>query len=666
MCITAIIVTHNNAATIALSLQSSYSAPQIAQCIVIDNASTDHTTEIVRSQFPNVRLICNALDMGYGAAYDQALILVRTEFALLLSADAIIDSEDIQTLLEYFSDIPKLAMVGSAIDGYSNDIRPPAIRVGHLRAARHQKHLSFSGAAALWHMARMKRSGFFDPAFFLDYGDDNITARVEQAGYKALLIDGHHAIHQPPRSNSRKHTAAQRPIPLVNYWKSLFTQLETHYTGKLTKVGEELDADMQQFAEQERASFAAHQAREAAMLAEFRKIPETNPAEQARIESILKNYRDAWQATITQHQKNMAEALKEHDKKCARITTYHEAAWAALGARQDAYLRAFAHADRSLTHAGHYVVFSCNQDMSRDRVDTITIAIITYKRPDHLSRALRALKDITLPPSSTVKLLVVDNDLARSARPAVQDAIDTMPFPIDYAIEETRGIPYARNKALELAADSDYIAFIDDDDTADPQWLCALVDTARRFHADTVKGQVVYTLSEKHRHLANLIIFSSSNAPTGYALPSASTDNVLFSTAIYKNTGLHFDPAFTRTGGSDYHFFRTAKSNDAKIVFASEGIVYSDVSSERTTWRWIIRRYTRYGAVGTISDIKHRGYPYAVGQVMLALGTSGWNAITVTIRTLAGTPPAIHPLLVLCFMAGRVMGLLRLSPREYK
>src|ERR1700735_2162265 len=96
----------------------------------------------------------------------------------------------------------------------------------------------------------------------------------------------------------------------------------------------------------------------------------------------------------------------------------------------------------------------------------ITLSVITFKRPDSLSATLLSLGNIVLPKDTQVRLLVVDNDPEQSALDTVNAIKNAMNFSVEYTLEEKRGIPYARNRALAEAASGDYIAFIDDDDTA--------------------------------------------------------------------------------------------------------------------------------------------------------------------------------------------------------
>lgn len=295
----------------------------------------------------------------------------------------------------------------------------------------------------------------------------------------------------------------------------------------------------------------------------------------------------------------------------------------------------------------------------------VAVAVITRRRPDSLAVTLRSLQELQVPPSIKVRCIVVDNDAARSALPVMQNMQQQTAMALEYAVEETPGIPHARNKALELAADEDYIAFIDDDDIAEPRWLAALYEAARAYNADVVKGHIVYTFPAHKEHLAALDIFTDIAVPTGIALDSAWSNNVLFSTKIYNETGLRFDSSFRDTGGSDHHFFRRAKQSGAKIIMCREAVVKTSVPVERTTWRWLIRRNMRVGATLTISDKKALGKSAAIRHAWRAALDSFRYALRLLPGVFSGRNHIVHPSMAVCFAIGRIAGIFHLSPREY-
>src|SRR5260370_24892861 len=54
---------------------------------VVDNASSDGSADMVATQFPWVRLLRNARNVGFGAAHNQALLPARGPYLLVLNSD---------------------------------------------------------------------------------------------------------------------------------------------------------------------------------------------------------------------------------------------------------------------------------------------------------------------------------------------------------------------------------------------------------------------------------------------------------------------------------------------------------------------------------------------------------------------------------------------------
>ena len=80
--------------------------------IIVDNASTDNTVAVIESNFPSLKIIKNNKNIGYGRANNIALRQVETEFALLLNADATIDSENIDKIIGLMKENQDIAISG--------------------------------------------------------------------------------------------------------------------------------------------------------------------------------------------------------------------------------------------------------------------------------------------------------------------------------------------------------------------------------------------------------------------------------------------------------------------------------------------------------------------------------------------------------------------------
>src|SRR5438105_2795818 len=88
--ISAIIVTYNTRAMTLRCLETlgTELAGLDSEIFLVDNASTDDTLPIVRQQFPDVHLIENKINRGFGFANNQAMQQSHGQFLLLLNSDA--------------------------------------------------------------------------------------------------------------------------------------------------------------------------------------------------------------------------------------------------------------------------------------------------------------------------------------------------------------------------------------------------------------------------------------------------------------------------------------------------------------------------------------------------------------------------------------------------
>lgn len=160
----------------------------------------------------------------------------------------------------------------------------------------------------------------------------------------------------------------------------------------------------------------------------------------------------------------------------------------------------------------------------------VAICIATRLRPIGLSRLLRSINELEFRKNSDVwlRVIVVDNDAAGSALATVAAAREDSRWPIRYEIEPERGISFARNRAVALADDCDYVAFVDDDEVVAPTWLDELLSTQQRFDADAVAGRVTAEYEyEPPSWLAEQHVLSSRSRPTGTTLDVFATTNLL-------------------------------------------------------------------------------------------------------------------------------------------
>lgn len=85
------------------------------EIIVVDNASTDGSCEMVRRDFPDVRLIANTENRGFAAANNQGLAVARGRYVLLLNSDTIVLDRAIEKTIDFADRNPDAAVVGCRV-----------------------------------------------------------------------------------------------------------------------------------------------------------------------------------------------------------------------------------------------------------------------------------------------------------------------------------------------------------------------------------------------------------------------------------------------------------------------------------------------------------------------------------------------------------------------
>jgi succinoglycan biosynthesis protein ExoM len=223
--------------------------------------------------------------------------------------------------------------------------------------------------------------------------------------------------------------------------------------------------------------------------------------------------------------------------------------------------------------------------------DRVTIAVLTYRRPQHLAELLPALVAQAGEVAADVDILVVDNDPAGNAR----DVVLRAGAPVRYAHEATPGIAAARNRALDEAR-SELLVFIDDDERPTPHWLARLLAVHARYRSVAVVGPVVSRYdSPPSRWVAAGGFFDRRRMPTGTPVRVAATNNLLLDLGWVRRNGLRFDSRFGLSGGSDDLFTRQLSARGGLMVWCDEAVVIDVVPASRVTRDWVLRRSYRIG-----------------------------------------------------------------------
>ena len=130
------------------------------------------------------------------------------------------------------------------------------------------------------------------------------------------------------------------------------------------------------------------------------------------------------------------------------------------------------------------------KNTQREKQIVCSVCVATFKRPELLRKLIQSLFDQKKIDDIILEIIIVDNDNERSAKEIVAEFSDTSSITISYYEQPIQNISLTRNMALDKSS-GNYIAVIDDDETADKYWIRNLIDAAVRFNADAVFGYVI-------------------------------------------------------------------------------------------------------------------------------------------------------------------------------
>jgi len=221
--LTVVIVSHRSRQLLGECLDSLIAHPPAMPCeiIVVDNASDDGSTDLVRRRYPTVRCFVNEANLGFARAANQGAAAARGDLICFLNSDARVMAGTLDGLAAVLRRNPGVGAVGPRTTG--SDGRPirscfkfptlarPLLNVRPLRTVLGTSALALayepwtatatrevdwvSGACLMVRRQLLERLGAFDPAFFMYFEDVDLCRRLSAAGHAVWYVGDAVVVH---------------------------------------------------------------------------------------------------------------------------------------------------------------------------------------------------------------------------------------------------------------------------------------------------------------------------------------------------------------------------------------------------------------------------------------------------------------------------------------
>jgi len=253
----------------------------------------------------------------------------------------------------------------------------------------------------------------------------------------------------------------------------------------------------------------------------------------------------------------------------------------------------------------------------------ISVLVCTYNRSKTLKVAVESIALQTLPQSIKWEIVVVDNNSTDQTRQVVQQLQRRYPELIRYLFEPKQGISNARNSGIAVAR-GEILAFLDDDETAGPDWLRTLTTNLHTGEWAGAGGRVLppadfsppQWLSTKSSFVSGPLATFDLGLEPGVLREPAFGANMAFRKEVFERLG-GFRTDLGRSGQSmisneDTEFGRRVLAAGFRLRYEPAAIAYHPVEENRLKKRYFLDWWFNKGR----SDVRELGEQPGTARVL--------------------------------------------------
>ncbi|MGE5812065.1 MAG: glycosyltransferase [Ignavibacteria bacterium] len=202
------------------------------EIIIIDNASDDGSADFIKEKFPNINLISNKKNLGFGKANNIGLAAAKGKYILLINPDTLIREDTLEKMISFFESSPDAGLAGCKILNPDGSLQLACRRsfpgpwtsfckvtglsslfphsrlfarynLTYLDENRTYEVDAISGSFMMMKKEVYEKIGGFDEQFFM-YGEDlDLCYRIQKAGWKVYYTPDTQIIHYKGESTRR-------------------------------------------------------------------------------------------------------------------------------------------------------------------------------------------------------------------------------------------------------------------------------------------------------------------------------------------------------------------------------------------------------------------------------------------------------------------------------
>ncbi|GIW00313.1 glycosyltransferase family 2 protein [Roseiflexus sp.] len=254
-----VIVNWNTRDLLRACLASLHNAARRIACeiIVVDNASTDGSIEMVRAAFPRVRLMALPENVGFARANNIGFAQAQGRYFLLLNPDTWLPPGALDEMIALMDQMPNVGILGPRLLNADGSLQPSCSRFptplnialdcwGISRIAPQNRMLSRfkmtwwahdearevdqpSGACLLVRREAWHEAGPLDERFFMYFEEVDLCWRVQRAGWRICFTPTPQITHYGGQSSLQNLDAriVQRYASLVLFFRKHYGALTT-------------------------------------------------------------------------------------------------------------------------------------------------------------------------------------------------------------------------------------------------------------------------------------------------------------------------------------------------------------------------------------------------------------------------------------------------------